>query len=399
MVFNAALALTNAFAHLVKAKTNAHNLPFVGGGKLPQPDEPLPSEMKEAIADYLATNQPALELLVKGLTMKSCRYPVDLTPGWDALLPHLPGLKQSAQLLALKTLLHIERDEIGASSETLQRMLSLADTVAQEPLLVSHLVRLSCYQISYPCLERILWRGPVPDNSLRRFSSLYRNLELSNGMERAIVADRCIGLQCFDYSVTQLQTMLAEHGDYSAHDFSVAAGFWMLRVSGRRDFDELYFLNCVDAYSRAAKQTLPKRIDTAEEVSDRIQEMKRSKYPYLLSGLFLPGLGKALNKDAVSIAYLRVTQTALAIERYRLAHHDRLPETLRETLPNSLDILPTDPFDGDVLRYKRLDQGFVVYSVGPDREDNGGEEEKPLSNIERLTTVRESSDITFHVAR
>ena len=173
----------------------------------------------------------------------------------------------------------------------------------------------------------------------------------------------------------------------------------MLRVSGRRDFDELYFLNCVDAYSRAAKQTLPKRIDTAEEVSDRIQEMKRSKYPYLLSGLFLPGLGKALNKDAVSIAYLRVTQTALAIERYRLAHHDRLPETLRETLPNSLDILPTDPFDGDVLRYKRLDQGFVVYSVGPDREDNGGEEEKPLSNIERLTTVRESSDITFHVAR
>src|SRR5207248_581606 len=99
---NAALILTNAFAHLVKVNTNTPNLPIIGRGKLPPRSEALPLEMREAIADYVATNKVALELLEKGLALKSCRYPVDLTPGWDALLPHLVGLKNSAQLLALK---------------------------------------------------------------------------------------------------------------------------------------------------------------------------------------------------------------------------------------------------------------------------------------------------------
>src|SRR5437667_655705 len=100
---NAALILTNAFAHLVKVNTNTPNLPIIGRGKLPPRNEPLSPEMSQAIADYVATNQMALELLEKGLALKSCRYPVDLTPGYDASLPHLSGLKRSAQLLALRT--------------------------------------------------------------------------------------------------------------------------------------------------------------------------------------------------------------------------------------------------------------------------------------------------------
>src|SRR5437667_128641 len=137
---NAALILTNAFAYLVKGNTNSPDLPIIGRGKLPPRNEPLPPEMRQAIADYVAPNQAALELLEKGLTRKSCRYPVDLTPGYDALLPHLLGLKKSAELLALRTLSDIDNGETGEAAESLQRMLTLADTVAKEPLLISHLV-------------------------------------------------------------------------------------------------------------------------------------------------------------------------------------------------------------------------------------------------------------------
>src|SRR6266550_2275406 len=54
---NAALILTNAFAHLIKGNTNSADLPIIGRGKLPPRNEPLPLEMKQAIADYVATNQ------------------------------------------------------------------------------------------------------------------------------------------------------------------------------------------------------------------------------------------------------------------------------------------------------------------------------------------------------
>src|SRR5690349_15880308 len=48
---NAALILTNAFAHLVKVNTNTPNLPIIGRGKLPPRNEALPPEMRQAIAD------------------------------------------------------------------------------------------------------------------------------------------------------------------------------------------------------------------------------------------------------------------------------------------------------------------------------------------------------------
>ena len=54
-----------------------------------------------------------------------------------------------------------------------------------------------------------------------------------------------------------------------------------------------------------------------------------------------------------------------------------------------------DPFDGHSLRYKRLEMGYVIYSIGEDGEDNGGRE-RPV-NIK--STDKTHYDITFTVER
>ncbi|MFW6162335.1 MAG: hypothetical protein ACODAJ_06160 [Planctomycetota bacterium] len=41
-------------------------------------------------------------------------------------------------------------------------------------------------------------------------------------------------------------------------------------------------------------------------------------------------------------------------------------------LEKRLDALPPDPFDGQPLRYRTTDDGFVVYAVGEDGKDDGG---------------------------
>jgi hypothetical protein len=47
--------------------------------------------------------------------------------------------------------------------------------------------------------------------------------------------------------------------------------------------------------------------------------------------------------------------------------------------------LPVDPFDGKPLRSKRLPDGIVVYSVGPDGVDDGGQvaatSGQPISDV------------------
>ena len=78
------------------------------------------------------------------------------------------------------------------------------------------------------------------------------------------------------------------------------------------------------------------------------------------------------------IAGLRTARTGLAIQRYRFAA-GALPGTLAELVPAYLDAVPKDPFDGNELRYNKRGAGFVVYSIGEDRSDDGGAEQLPQS--------------------
>ena len=41
-------------------------------------------------------------------------------------------------------------------------------------------------------------------------------------------------------------------------------------------------------------------------------------------------------------------------------------------LPKCLAAIPIDPFSNQPLVYRRSDTGYLLYSVGPDGEDNGG---------------------------
>ena len=65
--------------------------------------------------------------------------------------------------------------------------------------------------------------------------------------------------------------------------------------------------------------------------------------------------------------------------------------SLAEIVPAYLPAIPPDPFDGQVMRFRKLERGFVVYSIGEDREDNGGMERKP--------GAQKRTDITFIVER
>jgi hypothetical protein len=63
----------------------------------------------------------------------------------------------------------------------------------------------------------------------------------------------------------------------------------------------------------------------------------------------------------------------IALHRYRLRHGD-WPMDLGQLVPELMRRLPIDYMDGEALRYRTNDTGgFVLYSVGKDLEDNGGD--------------------------
>lgn len=69
----------------------------------------------------------------------------------------------------------------------------------------------------------------------------------------------------------------------------------------------------------------------------------------------------------------RASRTAVALERFRRDHAGALPETLQVLVPDYLAAVPVDPFSGRPLIYRHDADAYTVYSVGPDRKDDGGD--------------------------
>jgi len=78
------------------------------------------------------------------------------------------------------------------------------------------------------------------------------------------------------------------------------------------------------------------------------------------------------------VAWRRLLRTHVALRRFWLAQ-GRRPETLEELVPRFLAALPLDPFSGRNFLYRRLADGYRLYSVGENGIDDGGEPARPAT--------------------
>jgi hypothetical protein len=100
--------------------------------------------------------------------------------------------------------------------------------------------------------------------------------------------------------------------------------------------------------------------------------------------LMIPAISAAYDAEYRDAMSVRVTVTALWLAVYR-QEQGRYPASLQELVPAYLPEVPLDVYDGQPLRYQRRGDGFVLYSIGPDGQDNGGAD---LSGREGDITIR-----------
>jgi len=79
-----------------------------------------------------------------------------------------------------------------------------------------------------------------------------------------------------------------------------------------------------------------------------------------------------IDRAMVIEAVRALTSTAIAVKRYQLRHGTSPPD-LKALVPEFLAEVPRDPVDGHPLRYQALPDGFLLYSIGSDQVDNGGD--------------------------
>ncbi|HLL87799.1 MAG TPA: hypothetical protein VK324_00695 [Tepidisphaeraceae bacterium] len=107
------------------------------------------------------------------------------------------------------------------------------------------------------------------------------------------------------------------------------------------------------------------RFDTWDE-----SPVDRARYlPVLVMGWRYLGNAQVLAERV--LGHAEGLQVAIALEFFR-RRHGRYPSTLDALVPTFLPAVPADRIDGRPLRYRLTDRGPLVYSVGMDRDDDGG---------------------------
>jgi hypothetical protein len=92
---------------------------------------------------------------------------------------------------------------------------------------------------------------------------------------------------------------------------------------------------------------------------------------YLGIGVLLPALSHAVITTEQTTQVRDAMLVAIALELYR-RNHGEWPASLESLVPQWLPNVPRDRFDGNPLRYRLIDGEPVVYSIGTDRDDDGG---------------------------
>ena len=358
---NAAVYFAKGFEQfqITDADQKSKDLPIIGAGTWPQPGTPLSARAKASMAAFVQRNDAAWGALEQGATFEQARYAIDLNRGTETPLPHLAKVKRTALFAQLKATLHADDNQPKAAADTLLVSLAVAESLKDEPLLISQLVRVADHAIGVATLEGVMNSVALSQDDLERLSAAFAKIESSQtrgeGFTRALVGERTMTMSLFDMPPEKLQaTIKADQSQKNLSDAAVAK--MMENLKAQRAFAEDTFNH---ALSLRAKP-FPGRIQAAEYFPTRANEaMSRG---YLLCELLLSGMGKSAEREAREIAQLRLARTALALERYRRQNGGNYPDSLSALVPKFLPEIPIDPSKGEQMQYQKSGAGYELTS-------------------------------------
>jgi hypothetical protein len=369
--------------------------------KLPARSGPNPwlaqPQMEEdswpALREIFDEDRAALDAACEAALSGPIHFDLVASRGAAMLLPHLARLRNLNQRLGNRVVLELHDGNKDAAWTNLLASTRLITAWNPEPSEISHVVRFACANLAYNALWQALqsevWTEARLVQLQREWESVdfFRSLPENEAFARAGAADLCqrerheaLGpsfiLKDLFRSPRNAWYALAEHWyqiRYRHHGSFEDERALLLFYRDR----EVQIRRAVQAPSWSAMRPLPgvtNTISFQSKYHSRVHaalNLRQTSMRFASRGQVL--LGRAAEAEARR----RILIAAIALERYR-GRHGAYPQTLQALVPELLPQPPLDFMDGQPLRYQVTADGhFVLYSIGLDCVDNGGEMRRP----------------------
>ena len=337
-----------------------------------------------------------IEEVRKASALSYSRFPVNYSTDhpFEILLPHLAALKGCCQVLQLRACAELENDQSDNTLDDVKLIFRLADSIHDEPLLISHLVRINLTSVAL----QPVWEGQIKhkwsDAQLAELERMLAPLNFLNDYGLAMRNER-VG------AILEIDSMRKDR-DYKKFEmyFRSMRGFadedepsiqYSPKISELLAFpldsplglylmpDGWYYRNELTVAEMHQRCFLP-MIDTNLQVALPKVRNNANEYfkklnlgPWNLLALDSTELRSAGRKFAYGQNSINIARIACALERYRLAHNE-YPETLDALAPQFIAQIPHDVIGGKPLHYRRTEDGkFLLYSIGWNETDDSGQ--------------------------
>jgi hypothetical protein len=359
-------------------------------------DYPTYTNSWENILAAMDAAHPAVKLLKQAADSPALDFHLDYQNTFERQLSHLPLLKQSAQILAGDAVCDLHKGDTGSAVTNLCTLLSLAQKDSNEWDWESQMARLAMVSIALSATWELLQSTNATDAQLKQLQACWQQQEYFAGAEGLVLMHRAWMerlIKTMRVSISEFCRLTPELTGGSAPSFS-SSGDWLKDAGDLASVGSQYATLAMwqkswsyDDEKRVLKksQIMLDAVRTARtndvlvpviaKMDAELNVMKVTNSSCSLRYFFSELLCSRfpIEKFARSEVSRQMAVTSIALKRFRL-NHGTLPENLSELVPDFLSSTPLDPMDGKPLRYHQNDdETFILYSVGKDGVDNGGD--------------------------
>jgi len=393
----AAAALTSPGAVLKANPPSAKRM--VGPGKAmvgwAQPDlrdetDRVTNSWKDLEED-LGREAEALQILRQLTNYSALDFGVNYDLASDKLGDQLVPEKLAAQSLAADAELALHKGDTEAAASDLRAILTIVKDTQDERIVISQLVRIALTEIALNSTWEFLQSPRLTEDQLAAVQNVWSQLEFRQAAENALMMERAMDEVMLHEIRSSSEAFRKTFGQSENTDWLGRANLKSKQIAWRLWWshpDELRTLKGFQVLLDGARfvqtnyafrsKVFQQRTDLAELGINSLTNEE-----WWAIGLANPTLRSFFSQGVSTLAgYLSAIEkvetcrqmviTALALKRYQLKRGKYAPE-LAALVPEFLPAVPRDPIDGKPLRYQLVGSTYLLYSIGEDGVDNGGD--------------------------
>ena len=372
-----------------------------------------PSEKSTNIWPGLRTqienNSEALAEIRQILSQGELHFDLNYQQGFNLVFPHLMQLKSISQWLRVASVMELHEGNASAAFDNLQACVALPALYRDEPMMISQLVRIALGSIALTATWEGLQFRDWTDDQLAQLQRAWEGYKPREIVEQTFGMERAMGRLTFEDARVSYYKKDALWGFRTRSTNSVVGDLKDARdelasdlIEGLRNLylrfphywawkwwwsydEELCAMKRWQAGIESAR--LARKSKSFEVAIAHLEAQEQRLRPPHSEAADLFAFFTEMEKGSAARSSLRqvaaaetqreMVVTAIALKRYHL-RTGKYPSTLAELVPFYLRVFPVDWMDGQSLRYRlKLDGDFLLYSVGENRKDDGGDPTVP----------------------